>query len=122
MVVQLIHDDAVFTGDLRLPRIIVTTRTGDTHQVTAADGLSVMEVIRNEGIGELQAICGGCCSCATCHVYVSAAYLDTLTPIGEDESDLLDASRHRTAASRLACQIRCSPDLDGLTVTIAEED
>jgi 2Fe-2S ferredoxin len=105
-----------------LPRITVTTRTGDTQQISVAEGLSVMEAIRNEGIGELQAICGGCCSCATCHVYVSPAYVGMLPPIGEDESDLLDSSRHRTSASRLACQIRCSPDLDGLAVTIAEED
>jgi 2Fe-2S ferredoxin len=105
-----------------LPNITVTTRAGALHQITAQEGSSVMEAIRDHGIDDLQAICGGCCSCATCHVYIGAAYLDTLTPIGEDESDLLDSSRHRTAASRLACQIRCSPDLDGLTVTIAAED
>jgi 2Fe-2S ferredoxin len=105
-----------------LPNIIVTTRTGTLHQIAAHDGLSVMEAIRNHGIDELQAICGGCCSCATCHVHVSPACIGMLPPLGQDEDDLLDASRHRTSSSRLACQIKCTPDVDGLTVTIAQED
>ena len=102
--------------------IVVMTRTGETHHITAEPGLSVMEAIRDAGVDELLALCGGCCSCATCHVHVDAARADALPPMGEDENDLLDASRHRTTSSRLACQLRCGPLLDGLVIRIAEED
>lgn len=81
-----------------------------------------MEVIRDNGFDELLALCGGCCSCATCHVFVDPAYADRVEPISEDESDLLDSSGHRTAQSRLSCQVVVTPALDGLTVTIAPED
>jgi 2Fe-2S ferredoxin len=81
-----------------------------------------MEIVRDAGIDELLALCGGCCSCATCHVYVDPTFADRLPPMAEDESDLLDSSEHRTAASRLSCQIRFGPGLDGLRVTIAPED
>jgi 2Fe-2S ferredoxin len=105
-----------------LPRIIVITRTGKTHEITAADGVSIMEAIRDAGIDDLQALCGGCCSCATCHIHVSPAHAGTLPPMSEDENDLLDASKHRVSTSRLACQIECGPHLEGLAVTIARED
>ena len=53
-----------------MPRLIVTTREGETREVEAAAGLTVMEAIRDNGFDELLALCGGCCSCATCHVHV----------------------------------------------------
>jgi 2Fe-2S ferredoxin len=81
-----------------------------------------MEAMRHAGIDELLALCGGCCSCATCHVHVSPAYADRLAPMSEDENDLLDSSGYRDSTSRLACQIAFKLDLDGLAVTIAEED
>ena len=81
-----------------------------------------MEVIRDAGFDELLALCGGCCSCATCHVFVDEAWADKLPPVGEDENDLLDSSSHRNATSRLSCQISMGADLDGLRVTIAPED
>ena len=66
--------------------------------------------------------CGGCCSCATCHVYVDPAFADKLPAISADESDLLDSSDHRNATSRLSCQLPMTAALDGLKVTIAPED
>jgi 2Fe-2S ferredoxin len=105
-----------------MPSIVVTTRTGEAHQVQADAGVSVMEAIRDSGIDELLALCGGCCSCATCHVYVDGSFADRLQPMSEDENDLLDSSSHRNECSRLSCQIPCTPDLDGLAVTIAPED
>jgi 2Fe-2S ferredoxin len=80
-----------------------------------------MEVIRDDD-GELLAICGGCCSCATCHVYVDAAFTDRLPPISEDEDAILDGTTYRETTSRLSCQIRISGALDGLKVTVAPED
>jgi len=105
-----------------MPQIIVVTRDGTEHQVDAEPGLSVMEIIRDAGFDELMALCGGCCSCATCHVYVAPEFGDHLPAAGADEDDLLDSSDHRGAASRLSCQLRFDGALDGLKVTIAPED
>ena len=105
-----------------MPALIVTTRSGATREVSGEAGVSVMQVIRDHGFDDLLALCGGCCSCATCHVYVDAEQIGKLPPMSADEDDLLDSSDARTAMSRLSCQLRFSDDLDGLRVTIAPED
>ncbi len=105
-----------------MPKLIVINRAGVETPVEAKVGLSLMEVIRDAGFDEMLALCGGCCSCATCHVHVDPAFADKLPPLSEDESDLLDSSDHRDATSRLACQVPVSDALEGLKVTIAAED
>lgn len=105
-----------------MPKLIVVTREGEHREIDGTAGLSVMEVIRDAGIDEVLALCGGCCSCATCHVHVDPAFADRLPPMSEDENDLLDSSATRDANSRLSCQIPFEDALDGLTVTVAEED
>lgn len=97
----------------------VVTRSGDEHSIVGEPGYSVMEMIRNAGLDELLALCGGSCSCATCHVYVADRDLARLPPIGPDESELLDSSEHRSPSSRLSCQLPFGEGLDGLRVTIA---
>lgn len=105
-----------------MPRLFVTDRAGRTSEIAARAGWSVMENIRDQGFDELLALCGGCCSCATCHVIVDTAFADRLKPVTGDEDELLDTSDHRTATSRLSCQILMTDALDGLPVTIAAED
>ena len=105
-----------------MPSLIVTTRNGDTREVSGNAGMSVMQVIRDHGFDDLLALCGGCCSCATCHVFVDADQMAILPPMSADEDDLLDSSDARTAASRLSCQLPFGDELDGLRVTIAPED
>jgi len=105
-----------------MPHLTVVTREGEERQLDGEAGLSVMEVIRDGGIDELLALCGGCCSCATCHVHVDAAWVDKLPPMGPDEDDLLDSTSDRDATSRLSCQIPFTEALDGMKVTIAAED
>lgn len=105
-----------------MAEILVTTRENAVFAVEGSRGMSVMETIRDGGIDELEAICGGCCSCATCHVYVDPAFADLLPVMSADEDDLLDASSHRTPQSRLSCQILLAPELEGLRVTIAPAD
>jgi 2Fe-2S ferredoxin len=105
-----------------MPTLIVVDRKGQEKSVAGDSGLSVMEVIRDNGFDELLALCGGSCSCATCHVHVDAAWTDAVGGPHEDEADLLDSSDHRTATSRLSCQIQFSDALDGLKITIAQED
>jgi len=101
-------------------QIFVTGRDGTEHAVRAEAGLSLMEAIRDNGLDELLALCGGCCSCATCHVYVEEG--PETSSVSEDENDLLDSSDHRNGLSRLSCQIALTAELDGLRVTIAPED
>ena len=105
-----------------MPKMFVVTREGDEKEIEGEAGLSVMEVIRDAGIDELLALCGGCCSCATCHVHVDPAFADKLPAMSEDENDLLDSSDHRNDQSRLSCQLTFNEALDGLRVTIAPED
>ena len=102
--------------------LIVTTRDGSTRSVTGQIGHSVMEVIRDNGFDELIALCGGCLSCATCHVHVDPAWIHRLAPMTKEEDELLDSSDFRTGDSRLSCQIPFVEELDGLPVTIANED
>ena len=103
-------------------KLIVTDRAGIEHEIKAGPGLSVMEILRDNGMDELLALCGGCCSCATCHVYVCEEHMGALPPMIEDEDDLLDSSSCRNACSRLSCQLPFHAGLDGLRVTIATEE
>lgn len=105
-----------------MPKLVVVNRSGEESTVEADAGLSVMEAIRDNGFDELLALCGGCCSCATCHIYVDPEFADKLPKLSEDENDLLESSDHRTENSRLSCQVQMTADLDGLKVTIAPED
>ena len=105
-----------------MPQLIVVNRAGEESTIDVQDGLTVMEAIRDNGFDELLALCGGCCSCATCHVHVDSAFKDRLPAMSEDEDDLLESSDHRDDNSRLGCQVPFTADLDGLRVTIAQED
>ncbi|MGB7407879.1 MAG: 2Fe-2S iron-sulfur cluster-binding protein [Pontixanthobacter sp.] len=105
-----------------MPTLNVVNRAGEESSIEVDDGLTVMEAIRDNGFDELLALCGGCCSCATCHIHVDPAFSDKLPEMSEDEDDLLESSDHRAETSRLSCQIPFGSDLDGLKVTIAPED
>jgi len=105
-----------------MPRLIVTTREGKVHEIDAEAGLSVMEAIRANGIDELLALCGGCCSCATCHVHVDPEFAAKLPAMDGDEDDLLDSTSTRDTTSRLSCQVPLTDALDGMKLRIAEPD
>ena len=98
----------------------VTDREGIAHALDATAGWSVMEVIREAGL-PIEAACGGCCACATCHVYVEPEWLGRLTAPNPDETMMLDEAFEVRDNSRLACQIRFTEQLDGITVTLAPE-
>lgn len=105
-----------------MPQLIVVTRNGEERAITGEAGLSVMEVIRDAGIDEILALCGGCCSCATCHVHVDPEFAAKLPKMSPDEDYLLDSTSDRDEYSRLSCQIPFSDALDGLRVRVAAED
>ena len=99
-------------------KIIVTDQQGKTHELEAIDGWRVMEIIRDHGL-PMKAECGGCCACATCHVYVAEEWIPRLYPMRDDELETLDLAPAVTDQSRLSCQILMSEELDGLELTLA---
>ena len=111
-----------------MPTINVTNLTGDTKAVDAENDLSLMEVLRDNGYEEeIAAMCGGSCSCATCHVLLDATHCpdgeNALPKLEEDELMLLEmADNYDVQSSRLSCQIEVNDALDGLEVTLVEID
>ncbi len=103
--------------------IRVTGRNGQEQQLDAIEGWRVMEIIRDHGMSDpnvaIKAECGGSLACATCHVYVDAAWTDKLAPASEDEIYMMDEAFAVQDNSRLCCQIIMSEGLDGLQVTLA---
>ena len=102
-----------------MAQIIVIDREGVEHPVECARGVKIMEILRDLDFG-VAAICGGTCSCATCHVYIDESWHDRLSPPEPDESYLLqELSAYRQSASRLSCQIDFTDALDGIKLMIA---
>lgn len=99
----------------------VIDRDGQEHEVEAKVGLKVMETLRELDYG-VAAICGGMCSCATCHVYVDPEWQARLPAPMSDERELLSELAHVEDNSRLSCQIELTPELAGLRVTIAPDE
>ncbi len=96
----------------------VTDYDGKTHVLEGIEGWRLMEIIRDYGL-PINAECGGACACATCHVYVAPEWVDKLVPPNADETMMLDDAMAVEANSRLSCQIIVSPELEGLSVTLA---
>ena len=99
-----------------MPRIIFTDSSGAARSIEAAPGQSLMEAARKHDIPGIVAECGGVCSCATCHVYVSEGFLERLDPPDDSEEALLEFLSDFRPHSRLSCQIQITEALDGLEV------
>ena len=94
---------------------------GTAHEVEVANGLTVMEGARDNGIPGIEADCGGACACSTCHVYVDPTRVEKLPPKEAMEADMLDFAYEPDATrSRLTCQLKVSDALDGLIVRMPE--
>jgi ferredoxin, 2Fe-2S len=104
-----------------MPRLKVIDRDGVAHEVEGKPGLKVMEILRDHDLGVL-AICGGMCSCATCHVYVDPEWVERVPAQQPDERELVAELSCRRANSRLSCQIQFAEALDGLKVTVAPDE
>jgi 2Fe-2S ferredoxin len=103
-----------------MPNIIFVTPDGQENTVSVVNGTTVMEAGRDANLG-IEGTCGGCLSCATCHVIVDPVwFLKTGAP-GEDELDMLDLAFGLTKTSRLGCQIEMSDGLDGLKLEIPDD-
>ena len=99
-----------------MPKIRYVYHDGKEREVEVAAGLSVMEVAVKNLVPGIDADCGGACACATCHVYVDEAWLSKLDPKSDMEETMLDFAQELQPNSRLSCQIKVTPELDGLTV------
>ena len=95
---------------------------GSTQSVEADDGQSAMMIATINGIDEIVAECGGNAMCATCHVYVEPEWIGKLVAVSDEEDALLDGvAAERSANSRLSCQIRIAPELDGLVLRLPDK-
>lgn len=109
----------------RTPSVTITihlrTHAGPGRDLRARTGQSLMRAAVHAGVDEIAADCGGCLTCATCHVYVDAAWFARLPPPGADEAAMLEmTAAERRPTSRLSCQIDLTPALDGLSVELPE--
>jgi ferredoxin len=103
-----------------MPNIIFVTPDGNEHTVAVENGVTVMEAGRDANLG-IEGTCGGCLSCATCHVIVDPAWFPKTGAPSEDELDMLDLAFGLSETSRLGCQIEMSDSLDGLKLTIPDD-
>ena len=100
--------------------VIINDRDGNQHKLKADTGLKIMEIIRDAGL-DIEAACGGCCACATCHVYIDNAWISKLDKIEDEEESMLDQAFHVKNVSRLSCQLEYNENLDGIKLTLAPE-
>lgn len=103
-----------------MAKITYIDHEGTERVVEATNGESVMETAIKNSIPGIDADCGGACACATCHVYVDAAFMDKVGKPEDMEQSMLDFAENVQENSRLSCQISVSDDLDGLKVTTPE--
>lgn len=104
-----------------MPKITYVHLDGRSEAFEVAEGMSVMQGATGNGVDGIVAECGGNCMCATCHVYVEPAQLALLPTMSEEEDALLDgAAAERHPNSRLSCQIKVGPVLDGLVVHLPD--
>jgi len=101
-------------------KISVIDRDGNKNLLEGDNNSTLMEVIRDQGL-DIEAACGGCCACATCHVYINDKWLDKLNPKDDEEESMLDQAFDVKKNSRLSCQIELSDELDGLELELASE-
>ncbi len=105
-----------------MAKITYVEHNGKRHEVEVANGLTVMEGARDNGVPGIEADCGGACACSTCHVYVAPEWVEKLPKKDSMEEDMLDfAWEPDPVRSRLTCQIKVTPALDGLVVQMPEK-
>ena len=104
-----------------MTKITFIDASGQSRTVDAEDGSTVMETALKNSIPGIEAECGGACACATCHVYVDDSWVERLGKAEQMEEDMLDFAFDVRPTSRLSCQIKVRPELDGLTVSTPEK-
>ena len=101
-------------------KIRVIDREGNKHELEGDSNSTLMEILRDADL-DIEAACGGCCACATCHVYINDQWLEKISPKDDDEESMLDQAFDVKNTSRLSCQISLSDELDGIELEIAKD-
>ena len=101
-------------------KIRVIDRDGNKHELEGDSNSTLMEILRDADL-DIEAACGGCCACATCHVYINDQWLEKISPKDDDEESMLDQAFDVRNTSRLSCQISLSDELDGIELEIAKD-
>ena len=104
-----------------MPSITFVKRDNSEVTIDAKEGLSIMEIGRDNGIG-IEGTCGGSISCATCHVVVDPEWVEATGKPSMDEEDMLDLAIGLETTSRLGCQIKMTGALDGLKVRLPDDE
>ncbi len=105
-----------------MTKVTFISADGIKTVVDAKDGDSLMQTAVNNSVDGIVGECGGSMMCATCHVYVDAAFADRLPPLSDSEDEMLDSTvAERRQTSRLSCQIEIGPDVEGIIVHTPEE-
>ncbi len=102
-------------------KITIIQPDGTEQVVEGQPGATLMETAKLHDIPGIDAECGGACACATCHVYVDEAWRDKTGSPSQMEEDMLDFAFDVRETSRLSCQIKLTPELDGLVVRVPEK-
>ena len=103
-----------------MPKLIIKDRSGKKNEIEFDTDFTLMEILRDNNY-DIEASCGGCCACATCHVYIDDKWTNKLKNMDDDEESMLDQAFDVKNNSRLSCQINLFEDLDGLEIEIAPE-
>ena len=103
-----------------MTRVTFITHVGEKYEIDAEDGESLMSAAIDNDVPGIDADCGGACACATCHVFVDGDWLKKTGGRGEMENDMLEYAEDVQDNSRLSCQIPISPEMEGLTVHLPE--
>lgn len=105
-----------------MPKVVYIEHDGSQSEVELNEGWTLMQGATLNGVEGIEGECGGSLSCATCHCYVDEAFLDKLPPLSDTEDEMLGCTAsERKANSRLSCQIKMTPELDGIVVHLPEE-
>jgi len=104
-----------------MPKITYIEHNGTPHTVDVPVGLTVMEGAVNNNVPGIDADCGGACACSTCHAYVNPDWVAKLPPREDMEMDMLDFAYEPNERSRLTCQVKVTPEMDGLVLQLPEK-
>ena len=99
-----------------MPSIQVTDLSGSVSTLEAKSGETLMEALRDNGYSDIEAVCGGVCSCSTCHVYIEGDWFSKLGERSEDENQL-----NQSPSIYTSCQVTVTDDMDGMAITIAQQ-
>ena len=101
-----------------MPTLTIIEFSGKEHRIDAEEGKSVMQTALDALVPGIMADCGGSCSCATCHCYVDEAWMARLPAVESAERDMIECALDPQDNSRLSCQLRITPQTDGLVIRL----